>query len=64
MKELTKVFSDDLTILIEWIAKREYMGMCVGTLFVWGPRKRWIGSVNGRLKKRSHCWATKKDGVR
>ena len=34
------------------IAKRVYVGECVGSRLVGCPRKRWIDSVNDCLKKR------------
>ena len=34
------------------IAKWVYMGECVGSRLVCGPRKKWIDSVNECLKER------------
>ena len=43
------------------IAKKMYVGECVGSHLVGSPWKRWIDSVNE--EKRFECWARKKDGV-
>ena len=39
------------------IAKRVYVGECVGSHLVDRPRKRWINSVNE--EKRFECFASK-----
>ena len=35
------------------IAKRVYLGECLGSCLVGGPQKRWIDSVNNCLQKRA-----------
>ena len=35
-----------------WIAKRFYIGYCVGSSFVGRPWKRWIDNVKDCLRKR------------
>ena len=61
-----KVFSVSLAILKEWRMIGLLKGCIwesVGSRLVGRPRK-WIDSVNDCLKKkRSECWASKKDGV-
>ena len=41
------------------IAKRVYVGECVGSLLVGRPRKRKIDLVNDR--KRFGCWASEEN---
>ena len=70
MKRLTKVFSDGLAILKECgmyrVAKRVYVGECVGSRLVVRSRKMRIESVNNCLKKKKkcfECWASQKGGA-
>ena len=46
-----------------WIAKRMYVGECLGSSLVGQSRKRWADSVNDYLKHIFECWASKMDGV-
>ena len=42
------------------IAKRVYMGVCIGSCLVGQPWKRWIDSVNRSLKKKREVWMLSK----
>ena len=45
------------------IAKKVYVGECVGSRLVSLLWKKWIDSVNDFEEERFECWASKKDGV-
>ena len=44
------------------IAKRVYVGECVGSRSVGRPRKRWTHTLKECIKKRCGCQASKENG--